>query len=387
MTATTPGEGFSVMHIPHVSPSRLRPRPGWPQRVLADQLHPAIRAVIAALIAWEIGLTFGPPQAAYFAVFTALAANYPTVARSVTQTLYYAASVLASILLVFAVDEVTDSLVAGLTLAIGAAIIVGAAPIFGRSGGTIAFWSLLLIVMGGHPPLRYLSQRLPEAALGLALGVTINLLIFPRLRFGPVRLGVHSLREDLANVLDATARELTDDWPPDDPDWTDRDDRLERRSAALQEAASDTVASMRWNPRARLRRGAEARQHLTRTESLQRITLAVAGIVRTLEVAARQEGTPAALNSKFRAKYAPLLARLAEPLRADAEHGGEQHPADLTEFSRDLRELQAAVDAARHDDPTVWLSEALLLLQISAICAELDSEDVGTHVRFPVLQG
>src|SRR5689334_8130297 len=169
------------MRLPQPSPARLRPRPGWPQRFLSEQLHPAIRAVIAAVLAWEIGLTFGPPQAAYFAVFTALAANYSTVARSVTQTLYYGASVLASILLVFAVDEITNNTLAGLALAIGVAIIIGAAPIFGRSGGTIAFWSLLLIVMGGHPPSRYLSQRLPEAVMGLALGVAINFLVFPRL--------------------------------------------------------------------------------------------------------------------------------------------------------------------------------------------------------------
>ena len=373
------------MHLPSLSPNRLRPRPGWRQRFLSDQLHPAIRAVIAAVLAWEIGLTFGPPQAAYFAVFTALAANYATVARSVTQTLYYGASILASILLVFAVDEITNSTVAGLALAIGVAIIIGAAPIFGRSGGTIAFWSLLLIVMGGHPPSAYLSQRLPEAMMGLALGVAINLLLFPRLRFGPVRSGVQTLREDLADVLDVTAHELEKDWPPRDPDWTDRDDRLERRAATLQEAAADTVASMRWNPRSRLRRAASVRQHLTRTESLERITLAVAGIVRTLEVAARQEGTPASLNSEFRTQYAGLLARLVGPLREDAQQGGEQHPVDLTDFSHDLRELQAAVDAARHEDPTVWLSEALLLLQISAIRAELDATEQAALVRFPAL--
>lgn len=373
------------MRLPQLTPTRLRPRPGWPQRFLSEQLHPALRAVIAAVLAWEIGLTFGPPQAAYFAVFTALAANYSTVARSVTQTLYYGASVLASILLVFAVDEITNNTLAGLALAIGVAIIIGAAPIFGRSGSTIAFWSLLLIVLGGHPPSRYLSQRLPEAAMGLALGVAVNFLVFPRLRFGPVRRGVHTLREDLADVLDVTARELENDWPPQDPNWTDRDDRLERRAATLQEAASDTVASMRWNPRARLRRATAVREHLTRTESLQRITLAVAGIVRTLEVVAQQERTPAALNSEFRTEYAKLLSRLVDPLRADAELGGEQHPADLTEFSRDLRGLQAAVDAARHEDPTVWLSEALLLLQISAIQAELDAEHEAALVRFPAL--
>jgi hypothetical protein len=50
-----------------------------------------------------------------------------------------------------------------------------------------------------------------------------------------------------------------------------------------------------------------------------------------------------------------------------------------------LRELQAAVDVARHEDPTVWLSEALLLLQISAIQAELDAEHEVTLVRFPAL--
>ena len=153
------------MHVPQLSPSRLRPRSGWSQRFLSDQLHPAIRAVIAAVIAWEMGLAFGPPQAAYFAVFTALAANYPTVARSVTQTLYYGASVLASILLVFAVDEITNSTVTALALAIGVAIIIGAAPISmgDVAGAWYSYVSCYRPELHGHDARRQRRRRQEHA--------------------------------------------------------------------------------------------------------------------------------------------------------------------------------------------------------------------------------
>jgi hypothetical protein len=62
------------------------------------------------------------------------------------------------------------------------------------------------------------------------------------------------------------------------------------------------------------------------------------------------------------------------------------HPADLTEFSRDLHKLQKAVDTARHEDPAVSLSEGLLLLQISGVSAELDADDTKAHVRYRALQ-
>ena len=366
--------------------TRLTPQPGWRRRFLSDQIHPAARAVLAAVAAWEVGLRLGPPPAAYFAAFAALAANYPTVARSIRQTLYYATSVLASVLLVFLVDQVTTLLVAELALAVGAAIIVGGLRVFGRSGGTIAFWSLLLIVVGGHPPSSFLRERLPEAAVGLAIGVAVNVIAFPRLRIGPVQHGVRGLEDDLADVLDATAHDLREDWPPHQPQWTSRDDRLARRAAKLQSAAQDTIDSIRWNPRAR--RGSRrplVRAHLARTESLQRITLAVTGIVRTLNVSAGQEGTPAALNPDFRTEYADQLRCLVGPLRAGAEIGGERHPADLTGVSDQLRRMQARLDRARHDDPTVWLSEALLLLQLGAICAELDGERQPAYVQFPAV--
>lgn len=367
---------------------RVRPTPGWPWRLLSEFLHPAIRAVLAALAAWEVGLLLGTRPAAYFAVFASLAAIHPTVARSIRQTGFYAASVLMSVLLVLAVDEITRVVAAELGLAIGAAVLIGRTRLFGRSGDTLAYWSLLLIVVGGHPPSSYLRERLPEAAVGLVIGVSVNLLVFPRLRIRPVRRSVQALREDLADVLVSAGDELAESWPPQDTRWADQAARLERRGADLQRAAADVSDSTRWNPRARVQKTRqEIRAQFERTQSLQRITWAVTGILRTLAAVAAMEGTSAQFTPDFRQAYARMLRGLESPLREDGELGGAGHPVDLTNFSRERARLQSGVEAARDLDSTRWLYEALLVLQLAAIQPELASDEPLLPAPLPLAVG
>lgn len=365
------GVGRLIVTVAAAS-ERLLPRDGSRARLAQDQLHTAVKAVVASGVAWELGRRVAPAPDAYYAPITALAAIYPTVGRSLRETGYYGASVVAGVLLAMAAQVLLGPSVWGVISVVGVGLLLGGLRWFGRGGGTMAFWALLVLVVGGDSPTSYLRLRLPEVALGLAVGVVVNLLGLPRLRLAPAERGLRRLRADLAAVLAAMASDLTHNWPPRDPPWARQDAQLEYIAAETRAAVGRAADSMRWNPRSRSRgrRSLERRDEAT-LDGLGRITTAVRAIVRTLDSAGRQDDTRAGLDESFRTSYAMLLGQLSDPVRG---YGGDQQPAQptaATDAGSQLERLEGSVDRARHDDPRCWLSEALLLIELGQIRAEL----------------
>lgn len=298
---------------------RVLPRDGWRARLARDQLHAALKAVVATSVAWELGRLIGPAPVVYFAPITALVAIHPTIARSLRETLFYAASVVAGVLLAMGADAWAGTSLLGILLVVGVGVLLGAAQPFGRNGSNIAFWALLVLLVGGSSPASYLSERLPEAALGLGVGVLVNVTVLPRTRLRPAGRLLDWLRTDLADVADAMAADLAQDWPPADPWWAGRDDELEQATQQARGAVGAATDSMRFNPRSRRRgrRPMERREHEV-LEGLERIATAMRAIVRTLTAAAGGDDASAGLDQAFRKTYGGLLARLATPIR---EHG------------------------------------------------------------------
>lgn len=351
---------------------RVLPRDGWRARLARDQLHAALKAVVATSVAWELGRLIGPAPVVYFAPITALVAIHPTIARSLRETLFYAASVVAGVLLAMGADAWAGTSLLGILLVVGVGVLLGAARPFGRNGSNIAFWALLVLLVGGGSPASYLSERLPEAALGLGVGVLVNVTVLPRTRLRPAGRLLDWLRTDLADVADAMAADLAQDWPPADPWWAGRDDELEQATQQARGAVGAATDSMRFNPRSRRRgrRPMERREHEV-LEGLERIATAMRAIVRTLAAAAGGDDASAGLDQAFRKTYGGLLARLATPIR---EHGTGSRLA-LADVAHDLRELEAAVARGRAGQGRSWLFEALLLLELDQMHSDLIRED------------
>lgn len=352
---------------------RLLPRDAWRAGVVEDQLHGAVKAILAAGLAWELGRRVGPARVAYFAPITALVAIHPTVARSVRETAYYGASLLAGVLLAMGVDLLIGSSVVGVVVVVGVGVLLGGLRWFGRTGVNIAFWALLVLLVGGSSLMSYLGERLPEAALGLGVGILVNVVVLPRVRLRPAGRGLHRLRGDLAKVAEAMASDLAESWPPRDPPWERQDAELQRIAAESRAALQLASDSMRFNPRAR-RRGRrpierEDRQVL---DGLERITTAMRAITRTLAAARRQEDASAALDDDFRPAYAALLAGVADPIRVYGTARDASGPrAALPGIERELRDLEEVVGRGRREHTRSWLSEALLLVELDQIRTEL----------------
>jgi hypothetical protein len=354
--------------------TRLRARDGWRVREWQEQAHIAVKAVLAAGLAWELGLLIGSEHVAYFAPITALVAIHPTVASSLRESAAYATSVLAGVLLAAGVDAVMGSGLAAVVTVVAVGFALGSLRWFGRSGGTMSFWALLVIIVGATSPVVYLSQRLPEAALGLAVGAVVNLVAFPRVRLGHAESWLRRLRESLATGAEEMSQALTEDWPPSDGPWEALDGWLEDGAAGAREAVGRASESMRLNPRSRRHgRWPLERQDRELLEGLDRMATAMRAIGRTLDAAARHEGEPAALEEAFRVAYAELLGRLGEPIRVYGSAGDTpEHRASLAPLDHELRRLEESIAAERERHRGSWLTEALLLLELDHIQAELD---------------
>ncbi len=122
-----------------------------------DPSHTALKAVIAAGLAWQLGRMLGHDDVAYFAPITALVAIHPVVASSLRESVQYGLGVLAGVLLAAAVGALVGADLLGVVLVVGVGVLVGALPPFGRNGATTAFWALLVLLVGGTDPASYLS--------------------------------------------------------------------------------------------------------------------------------------------------------------------------------------------------------------------------------------
>jgi hypothetical protein len=327
-----------------------------------DRSHTAVKALVAAGLAWELGRTFGPGRVAYFAPVTALVAIHPVVARSLRGSLHYGASVIAGVLLAAAVGAVAGANLLGIVLVVGIGALLGAARPFGEGEATIGFWGLLVLLVGGTDPAGYLVERLPEAALGLAVGAAVNLALVPRVRLRPAGDALEALRAELSAALAAMAEDLHAEDPPSEPAWADAGERLGQLEAATRAAIERAEDSVQWNPRATVR---GRRPWIGRTRAdfrtLELVGDATRAIARTLEASLGAAEDPTRLDDDFRATYAALLAELAPVVEGSGT--GDR----LERTGRVLHELELTIGRRRHEQARSWLSEALLLVELDHI--------------------
>ena len=335
-----------------------------------DPSHTALKAVIAAGLAWQLGHLLGGDDVAYFAPVTALVAIHPVVASSLRESVQYGLGVLAGVVLAAAVGALVGADLLGVVLVVGLGVLIGALPPFGRNGATTAFWGLLVLLVGGTDPANYLGQRLPEAALGLAVGALVNLAVLPRTRLRPAGRALDRLRDALTSDLAAIADDLAAEPPPDDASWAGADERLAALEDDARHAVQGATDSLRWNPRGKVRgRAPAAAGHDRDLQRLERAGAAVRAIALTLGTTAEQAADGAGLDDDFRRRYADVLRALAPEL---GRAPGDQADAGALEAGGDeLRGLERMVGSRQHDEATSWLSEALLLVEADHLHTEL----------------
>lgn len=327
-------------------PGRLR----W---TLEDRALLAVKCAIAAAGAWLLALTVTPSSAPYYAPMAAFLMIQPTVAASVKDSARYLAAAVLGVVVALTLATLLDSGAVGIAATVGTAVLIGGLPWLGTERATVAFWALFVLVVGAGDPVEYVVQQLPDATIGVAVGVAVNLVLVPPVHLRPADEQLRQLRRDLAGVVDAMAEDLYRQWPPQDPGWgiSEVQALTEQSRAAFRQAEE----SLRWNPRGR--RWRQHEQQLRQvTDSLEQVALGVRALSGILLDAARQEDSGIGVPDEVRPLLAEHLRVTAASLRGSADGAGRQ--------SFRLRE---DIVGLHHQEPTAWLSEGAVLVQLERL--------------------
>jgi uncharacterized membrane protein YccC len=295
-----------------------------------------------------------PSDAPYYAPMTAFLMMHPTIATSLRGSVQYLAAAVLGTAVALGLTAVLDTGAVGIAATVGVAVLVGGLPQLDAERATVGFWALFVLVVGGDEPADYVLTRLPEAALGVAVGLLVNLALVPPVRVRPAGLRLARLRNDLADLLEAMAADLRHDWPPDRPRWGGPE--MQTVTVDAREAVQQGRDSLRWNPRHRGWQQATRRQ-VEALERLEQIGLGVRALAGLLLDAARQETTGLSLPAEVRALLADELAATARQV-----HGSGDGPAP--------GELRQRIAALHHDDPASWLAEGTVVVQLERVSRE-----------------
>ncbi|WP_165978033.1 FUSC family protein [Actinomadura darangshiensis] len=341
--------------------THLRPFAGrryWEQRAKLT-----VKAVLAAVVAWLIakyGVGHAQP---YFAPLAALLGVYPTVVRSLRESLAYAAGFVIGAGLAIPVGLLIGPNALGIAVVVVLAMLASGWRRLGEQASQVAFTALFALLVGGHQVVDYTLPRLADVTVGLVVGLAVNAAVFPPLY---LRRGEYAVREMQRAVEDALGTLAEHIIEPGE--WDARLEEHESRLAVVQDQARYSLeqgeASMRANPRAKLwgyrplaRDGPGQWPARREMNTLDHATAYIRSIAATLRQTAdaEEELSPAL---EFRHAYAALLRALAGLVRRLPETpDGEA----LAEAERIQRELEEPHLGSRTDAPGLWDPEKEML--------------------------
>ena len=259
-----------------------------------EVLTTALKAALAAGLAWQAARVTTGEGAPVFAPLTALLAVQLSVRRSLREVLPRLLGLLAGVVVAVLVAEVLPlNVVAVVLIVVGSVLAGGLLRLPAAAAAQVPVTGLLLVVLGGGG-VRAAELRLADGVIGLLVGVALNALVAPPLGLDEARTEVRRAAHALADLLADLAVGLPGATSPGDARrWLQRARALDASVDRAAGAVADAADAHRWNPRGRPSEMRVVRLQEAVT-ALSHVTLQVRGVCRTVAdavVAARALGT------------------------------------------------------------------------------------------------
>lgn len=336
----------------------------------------AAKTAIAVGIAWVVGplmpgVTDDYP---YYAPFGALISMYPTLmssARSSIQTLLgLGVGVgLAAVIVLTAGPSLWTVL-----LAVGLGTLISGTGWFGTGREYIPMAALFVLIIGGSRAEDYSLGYVTQTAVGIAIGLGVNLLIPPAPLGAEAAARIDAFQHRLAAHLHDIADAVAEAWPPEHSSWDQGAGALAETSRSLRGALAEADESRRWNPRARRRRADTGPDH-ERLGMLDDVAHQIRDISGCLGDTIWQ-----------RPGSFPLDPQLDRPLSAAAHAvadllADDRDEAVRVQADKAVEELLSAVHARSMDAEAVTGPGVLTAMHLQRILVLLDPERRDQAVR------
>ncbi|MFB0834570.1 FUSC family protein [Arthrobacter halodurans] len=331
--------------------AKLRTVRGLPRRVAAaagsavaaPRVLLAVKAALAAALAYLLaplmpGVTDEYP---YYAPLGALISMYPTLMGSARAGLQTLSGLAIGIFLAWLVTMLGVPPLPGVALVVLAGVLVAGHRWLGAGRDYVPMAAMFVLVIGGPDADAFSLGYITQMGLGVAVGLAVNLLVFPPLRLGAAAVELADLRKTLSRQLDDIGQALTEDWPPAHEDWASRTAPLEEAAASVRLAVVDADRSSRGNPRTRFHRH-DLPADYADLRTLESITFQVRDLGEELTAAVWGTPFPVSLPPALRPPLSRAMHRVARLLAA--WEPGKDPAADLADADAALRDLLEAMD-------------------------------------------
>lgn len=327
------------------------------------------KTVIAAVVAWVVAArVFQLPQA-FLAPWSALLVVHATVYRSFWKGVKQVVAAVIGIIVAWGAGTWIGLDWKALTIMLLVALVIGQARWLKDESTTAAATALFVLTTGGSEDERLLISRLYDTAIGVGVGVLVNVVVWPPLRDLTAARAIDAVSKRVGDLLAEIADEFEKEATEDDVvDWVRRSQELDVEVDEAWGLVRQARESGRLNPR---RQSAVVRKPGAYGEILDRTEQALAEIrsmARTLQHSIRDSNR---WDDTFRERWTGLLKEVAWAIQnPDARRLGEIRTklgALATEYSDEnlsglhwpeygglilnLRNIATSMDRVAESDP------------------------------------
>jgi hypothetical protein len=322
-----------------------------------------LKTVLATVIAWVLAAQVFSLEQAYLAPWAALLTVHATVFGSLRRGVRQAGASVLGILVAFAAGHLF-----GLSpVSVGAVILVGL--LVGSVGGlreettTTAATALIVLTNGYSDNGGILGARLLDTGLGIAVGLLVNLLVWPPLRDRSAASQIDAVAEAVGRVLSEIAARLSSECGPADVDgWIAKTNALDHAIDRAWSVLAQARESGRLNPRRATARRMRAAQGFD--DILGRLGQAVAETRSMVRTIGHARVPTSEWDPGFRERWRELLNRAGEAISTGDAEAVASVRADLSTYAEEV--------AVGHLREGFWPVAGAVLVNLRNILDALD---------------
>jgi hypothetical protein len=333
-----------------------------------------VKTVAAAVAAWVLAVDVLHLSQAFMAPWAALLTVHATVFGTLRRGAQQAGASVLGVLIAFGASSAfaaTEPL--ALTAAVLAAMLAGSVPGL-RAPTTTAATAVVVLTTGYIDKSGMLAARLEDTGIGIAVGLLVNLLVWPPLRDRSAARHIDLIDDRLGALLTKMAEQITEGCGPKKAeDWMEEADRLDDDIDRAWRVLEEARESGRLNPRPAVPHRMRAARELTPIiNGLAQAVAETRSMARTIRVAAI---APEDWHAGFREAWLELLARAGTAVTDADGEGIRAARAELGELSDRLvgEELHGAQ----------WPVFGALLVNLRNVLDALDAVAEAQPVEVP----
>lgn len=293
-----------------------------------DLLVQAVKAALAAFLAWLAAGWWLQAPVAFVAPWVAIVLVESTVYRSIAHGLQQLAAIATGTVVATAVALALNSTLPAMAVVLPATVLLGNWRRLG-SQGIYAATGALFVLTGPSVGFATSAARIGEAVFGALVGIAVNALIRPPTYLRSPRAALHDAAEEARSVMEDVADGLDGaDWDAARAgEWHERALHLSRLVDQARSALGWSRESLRVNPRRRARAVAEPGSAYDDAVTVfDYVAVHTAGVTRTVLETAGEDRTLSWPGAPWPAPTPPSCARPPRPCASTARPASATAP-------------------------------------------------------------